>query len=132
VSSDKPIFHNILFLVLGALSLLLLLLCCQVDPRFDLILKYQEHSSHILLGPKLLASCPEEKWSVFLINSFLRKKTIEGEDRLNFDIQNYDVPEAINYTNIAFQNTSEKFIGVNGLRYIVATFPFWRSSAMFY
>jgi hypothetical protein len=59
----------------------------------------------------------------------LLRKTIEGEDRLKYDIQNHDIPAVItNHTNIAFQSTSEKLIGVNCCRCtIVSAFPFGHS-----
>jgi hypothetical protein len=49
----------------------------------------------------------------------LLRKTMEGEDRLKYDIQKH-VPAAIDQTNIAFQSTSEKFIGVDCSRYLVS------------
>jgi hypothetical protein len=50
-------------------------------------------------------------------------KTIEGEDRLKYDIQNH-VYAVIDHTNIAFQITSGKFIGFDHSRYTFSTFPF--------
>jgi hypothetical protein len=60
------------------------------------------------------------------IKILTKKKTIEREDRLKYDIQNH-VPAGINHTNVAFQSTSGNFIGVDCSRYMVSTFPFWHS-----
>jgi hypothetical protein len=93
------------------------------DSRYEVSTLLEDQSiTQCLAGP--LKNSSYARTNATSSKSLLRK-TIEGEDRLKHDDQNY-VPEAIDYVNIAFQSTSEKFIlAVVGLRCIVSKSTFW-------